>query len=80
MFQRETDLWRQIAAVAGGKLVKGLGADVAASERLGGDHPVEGGEGLLHGGADGGWIITHLEKHRDKMCSQVTISQTRVCT
>lgn len=53
------DLWRQVAAVAGGELVEGLGADVAAPEWLGGDDVVEGREGLFHWGTDGGRLITH---------------------
>ena len=47
-----TDLWGQVASVAGWEVIERLGADVAASEGLGGDYPSEGREGLLQGGAD----------------------------
>lgn len=57
----ETDLWRQVAAVAGGELVEGLGGDVAAPEWLGGDDVVQGIEGLFHWGTDGGRLIAHLQ-------------------
>ena len=57
---RCTDLWGKVAAGAGGELGEGLGAHVAAPEGLGGDHAVDGGEGLLHGAADGGSLLTHL--------------------
>lgn len=36
------DLWRQVAAVAGGELVEWLGADVAAPDWLGGDNVIQG--------------------------------------
>lgn len=63
---RGADLWRQVASVAGSELVEGLCADVAAPERLGGDDVVELGEGLLHGGADRGRLVAHLETCREK--------------
>lgn len=65
----EADLWRQVAAVAGGELVEGLGADIAAPEWLGGHNIVQGREWLFHWGTDGGRLITHLEKHRRKFKS-----------
>lgn len=64
--QEEANLWRQVAAVAGGELVKGLGADVASPEWLGGDNAVKRREGLFHRCTDGGRLITHLEKYRKK--------------
>lgn len=59
------DLWRQVAAVAGGELVEGLGADVAAPEWLGGHDVVQRGEGLFHWRTDRGKLITHLEEYRE---------------
>lgn len=59
------DLWRQVAAVAGGELIEGLCAHIAASEWLGGDNAVQGREGFFHRGTDGGWLVTHLERHRN---------------
>lgn len=61
MNEGEADLWRQVAAVARGELVEGLGADVAAPEWLGGDDVVQRREGLFHWGTDGRRLITHLE-------------------
>lgn len=41
-------LWRQVAT----GVIKGLGADVATPERLGGDNITQRREGLFHGGTD----------------------------
>lgn len=60
----EADLWRQVAAVAGGEVIEGLGADVTAPEWLGGDNVVQGGEWLFHWGTDGWRLITHLGGYR----------------
>lgn len=61
----EADLWRQVAAVAGGELVEGLGADVVAPEWLGGDDVIQGREGLFHWGTDRGRLIAHLENRKN---------------
>lgn len=60
----KANLWRQVAPVAGGELVKGLGANVAAPEWLGGDDIVQRREGLFHRGTDGRRLITHLQAYR----------------
>lgn len=62
----ETDLGGQVAPVAGGELVEGLGAHVAAPEGLGGDDIVQRREGLLHRGADGRRLVTHLQGNTQK--------------
>ena len=69
----EADLWRQVAAVAGGELVEGLGTDVAAPEWLGGDNVVQGREWLFHWSTDGGRLITNLEKYRGEKNQVKTI-------
>ena len=60
-------LWRQVAAVAAGELVEGLGADVAAPEWLDGHNVVQGRKWLFHWGADGGRLITRLEEYRKQI-------------
>lgn len=56
-----SDLWRQVAAVAGGELVERLRLYVASPEGLGGDDVVERGEGLLDRRAEGGRVVAHLQ-------------------
>lgn len=54
------DLWRQVAAVAGGELVERLRPHVASPERLGGDDVAQRREGLLDRRAEGGRVVAHL--------------------